>query len=402
MSVGNLLVQNAIRFPDKVAVVVEERKITYRQLNENANRLARGLSDLGLEKGTKAAMFLGNCYEWPEIYFALSKIGAVIVPINYRLMGRELFHIITHSDSEVVFLDERTCNKIEPVRAELGHVGRFITVKDLSIPWCISLSSLIDGFGTEEPDVFIDGEDLHTISYTSGTTSLPKGAVLTNLNVMINHALMTTVEFGVRRDDVFLVTTPLCQRIGWGKLVNSVAIGCKIVILPSFDYTRAMEMVQKEKVTIMSIIPTIGRMLLRAPDLESYDTSSLKMFFVTGEMFPMELKKALSERFPHVQLAAYFAQTEAGLMTILFPEDIFRKPGSVGVPFIGMEVRIVDGKMKEVPVGESGEIIVRSYRPGVYGVMKEYYKDPKANEETFRGEWIRTGDIGKKDQDGHF
>ena len=402
MSVGSLLVQSATRFPDKVAVVVEDGNITYRQLNEAANRLAHGLSGLGVKKGTKAAMFLGNCLEWPEIYFALSKIGAIVVPINFRLLGRELIHIISHSDSEIVFLDERTSNILEDVRHELGQVRHFIMVKDPPSAWCLSLSSLKEGASHEEPEILIDGEAPHTISYTSGTTSLPKGAVLTNLNVQIGHAFMTTVEFGVTRDDVFLVTTPLCQRIGWGKLVNSVGLGCKIVILPSFDYDRAMELVEREGVTIMSIIPTIGRMLLHAPDLESYNVRSLRMFFVTGETFPMEVKRGLSERFPHVQLASYFAQTEAGLVTILFPEDIFRKPGSVGVPFVGLEVKVVDEEMNEVPVGESGEIIARSYRPGTFGIMKEYYKDPTANQETFWGDWIRTGDLGRMDGEGHF
>lgn len=402
MSVGSLLTQSATRYPEKVAVVTGNCRITYRQLNEAANRLAHGLTQWGVLKGTKAAMFIPNCSGWPEIYFALSKIGAVIVPINHRLIGNELIHIIKHSDSEVVFMDTKTSSSLGQIRHELSSAISFISVDDNPCSWSQSLSSLKEGQNAEEPQVFIGGEDPHTISYTSGTTGKAKGAVLTNLNVLIGHVLMTTKEFSVMTNDVFLVTTSLCQRIGWGKLVNSVGMGCKIVVLESFDPIKAMKLVGAEKVSIMSIIPTIGRMILEASGLESYDSSSLRMLFVTGETFPMELKKRLSERFPKARLASYFAQTEAGLITVLSSEDIFQKPGSVGVPFIGLEVRVVDEEMKELPVDQSGEIIVRSYRPGTFGVMKEYYKDPKADQEVFWNDWIRTGDIGKKDRDGHF
>lgn len=402
MSVGNLLTKSAIRFPEKVALVMEDCRVTYRQLNEATNRLAHGLMKRGLVKGAKAAIFMGNCPEWPKMYFALSKIGAVVVPINYRLIGSELTYIIEHSDAEVVFMDRKTSPIVSQIRHELSGAISFISLDDDSWSWCQSLSSLEEGQNAEEPEALIEGEDPHTISYTSGTTGNPKGAVLTNLNVIIGHTLMTTKEFGVVPNDVFLVTTPLCQRIGWGKLVNSVGMGCKIAILPSFDLGKALELVQREKVSIMSIIPTIGKMMSDDANLESYDFSSLRMLFVTGEMFPMELKKRLSEKFPGARLASYFAQTEAGLITVLSPEDLFRKPGSVGLPFVGVEVRIVDEGMKDLPVEQSGEILVRSFRPGTFGVMKEYYKDPQANQEAFSNEWLHTGDMGKKDADGFF
>lgn len=401
MSVGSLLFQSATRFPDKVAAVFANKTYTYAELNASVNRLARGLSSLGVTKGMKAALFLNNSPEWLEIYFALSKLGSIIVPINYRLMGKELVHIINHSGSEILFFDEKTLDSIEAVRTQLMGVKHFV-IADSPSSGYEAMISLQEGELAEELDVSIDGEDPHTISYTSGTTGLPKGAVLTNLNIVIGHCLLTTAEFGIRRDDVFMATTPISQRIGWGKIVNSVGIGSKIVILSSFDYKLAMNFVKKERVTIMSIIPTIGRMILAGTEQGDYDASSLRMLFVTGEIFPMELKKRLSERFPNASLHSYFAQTEGGLITFLSPKDIFRKPGSVGLPFTGVEVKVVDDEMKEKPVGESGELIVRSYRPGTFGVMKEYYKDEGANKESFWGDWLRLGDMGMKDDEGHF
>jgi long-chain acyl-CoA synthetase len=401
MNVGDVLNANVIRFPEKVAVVADDRKVTYRELNGAVNQLAHGLLKLGIKKRTKATIFLPNCLEWPEIYFALSKIGAVIVPVNYRLVGDELVYIINHSDSEMIFFSETHFKVFEQVRHNLKNVKHFVFLEDNPPRWCIPYHSLKEGFSSQEPPCSLGDEDAHTISYTSGTTGLPKGAVLTHLNVIIGHCFMTTAEFGVTHEDVFFATTPLCQRIGWGKLVNSIAMGCKLVIMPSFDPAKALELVQREQVTIMSIIPTIARMLLQLPNIERYDVSSLRMFLVTGEMFPMETKRSLMETFPHVQLAPHYAQTEAGLVTKLFSKDIFKKAGSVGVPFLGVEVKIVDEHMQDVPVGQSGEIIVRSSRLGTFGVMKEYYKDSVANQENFWGDWIRTGDIGSIDENGY-
>lgn len=401
MNVGNLLTGSALRFPEKVAVVEEEKRATYRQLNEAVNQLAHGLIDLGVKKGRKVAIFLSNCLEWMEIYFALSKIGGIIVPINYRLIGDDLNHIINHSDSEVVFLDETRSKVLEEIRHRLNRVKHFVFLGDNPPSWCISYRSLKEGHRVMEPEISVGGLDEHTISYTSGTTGLPKGAILTAMNVVIGNYTLATIEFGVTHEDVFLVTTPLGQRIGWGKIVNSVALGCKIVIMPSFNPLKAIELVENERVTIMSIIPTIGRMILQIPNLESYGLKSLRMFFVTGEIFPLETKKGLVEKFPHVKLVSYFGQTEAGMVSHIFPEDILQKYDSVGLPFIGIEMKVVNDQMEVVPAGTPGEVIVRCGQPGACGVMKGYYKDIAGTQETFWEDWIRTGDIGRLDENGY-
>jgi len=402
LNVGYLLTQNGVRFPEKTAIVVEDRKVTYRQLNLMVNELANGLLKFGIRKGTKAAILLQNCLEWVEIYYALSKIGAVLVPINYRLVEDDLLYIINHSDSEIVFLGDAHTKAFERGRHYLKHVKHFVSLSDNPPHWCMSYSLLKQGVSPIEPEHSAGGADEHTISYTSGTTGLPKGAVLTHHTIITGHLMGTALEFGVSEDDVILVTTPLCQRIGWGKIAVGIPLGCTMVIMTSFDAKKAMELVQKERVTIIGIIPTIGRMLLQVPHLESYDASSLRMFFVTGETFPIETKRSLKENFPHVNLASYLAQTEAGFITKLHPRDIFRKPDSVGVPLIGLEMKIVNDQQEELPAGESGEIVVRYGSPGTFGVMKGYYKDPEANQGFFLGDdWVRTGDIGKMDDDGY-
>jgi len=401
LNVGSLLTANALRFPNKVALIEGERKVSYSEFNSRVNQLANKLLEMSVRKGEKVSLYLGNSIEFAEIYFALSKIGAIIVPINFRIKGQELLHVLLHSDSIFLFFDNMTRQNIELLRNDLKRIDKFIFTGDIASDWYILYRDLFCDGHQKEPPVFVSEEDMHSICYTSGTTGLPKGAVLTNLNIFIHHYYVTSSEFGVRHDDIFLATTPLSQRIGWGKLINSIALGCTLVIIRSFNAEETMKIVEKEKVTILSIVPTIGRLILQLPNLESYNTRSLRMFFVTGEAFPVEVKKGLIEKFPHVKIVSYFASTEAAIITSMMHENILTKPTSVGHLLPGVEVKIIDDDGKEVPFGEVGEIITKCGKPGMFSIMKEYYKDPVQTQEGFIGEWLRTGDMGKFDNEGY-
>ncbi len=401
MNVGSLLSANAVRFPRKIALVQDERRISYADLNHRVNQIANKLFGLDLRKGDKASLYLSNSIEFAETYFALSKLGVVVVPINFRIKGKELLHILRHSGSKFLFFDDTGRQNVESVRMDLRSIEEFIFVGDRPCDGTIPYKEMLDRSSKEEPSTVVSEEDVHSICYTSGTTGLPKGAVLTNLNIILSHYYVTSSEFGVTHDDIFLATTPLSQRIGWGKLINSISLGCTLVILPFFNAQETMKMVEKEKVTILSIVPTIGRLILQLPDLESYDTRSLKMFFVTGEAFPFEVKKGLIDRFPHVKIVSYFASTEAAIVTSMLHEDILARPTSVGHLLPGVEVKIIDDEGRERAAGEVGEIITKCGKPGVASVMKEYYKDPLQTREAFIGGWLRTGDMGMFDHEGY-
>ena len=401
MNVGSLLTTSTVRCSDKIALVEGRRRVPYRAFNRRVNQLANRLSKLNVKKGDKSAIYLHNSIEWAEIYFALSKIGAIVVPVNFRIKGEELGHVLNNSETKILFFGAELKESIETVKMELERVEKFILVGDISAYGYQLYEDLFDDSPADEPHVFVSEEDIHSICYTSGTTGLPKGAVLTNMNVLTGHYLINAVEFGITHDDVILATTPLPQRIGWGKLVTSVGLGCTLVIMPSFDSKKALSMIEQEKVTNLSIVPTIGRLILQVPDIESYNTSSLKSFLVSGEAFPIELKKALAEKFPHVKLFSCFASTETGQVTNMTHEDIFKKPASVGCPIACVEVKIVDPEGREVEKGNAGEVIVRSGKPGTFCIMKEYYKDEEYTKEHFLGDWLRTGDMGKFDNDGY-
>lgn len=399
MNVGSILTANAVRFPEKSALVDGERRITYRELNKRVNKLANKLHSLNLRKGDTASIHMRNSIEFVEIYFALSKLGVTIVPVNWRLKGKELLHIVSHSDSYFLFFDETTRMNVEPLIRNLVGISK-VFVGKTSSDWYSPYEDLLDGAETE-PCVAVSGEDNHSICYTSGTTGLPKGVVLTNLNIITGHYYVTSAEFGVTHDDVFLATTPLTQRIGWGKLINSIAMGCSLVLMRAFNAEEAMKNIERERVSILSIVPTIGKLMLGLPNLKSYNTSSLKMFFVTGEAFPVELKKNLIEKFPHVKIVSYFASTESAIVSGMFHEDVLAKPLSVGRLLPGVEVKILDDEGKEVLQGESGEIVTRCGKPGMFSIMKEYYKQPEQTKEAFIDGWLKTGDMGRFDDEGY-
>ena len=401
LNVGSLLTANALRFPNKFTLIEGQRKVSYPEFNSRVNKLANKLLEMNVRKGEKASLYLGNSIEFAEIYFALSKIGVIIVPINSRIKGQELLHVLLHSDSILLFFDSTTRQNIELLRNNLKRVEQFIFIGDIPSDWYVLYRDLFFDGHQKEPPVSVSEEDIHSICYTSGTTGLPKGAVLTNSNIVTQHYFVTSSEFSVNHDDVFLATTPLSQRIGWGKLINSIAIGCPFIIIRAFNAEETLKIVEREKVTILSIVPTIGRLMLQLHNIESYDTRSIRMFFVTGEAFPLEVKKGLIEKFPHVKLVSYFASTEAGIVAGVLPENILVKPTSVGHPLPGVEVKIVDDEGEEKAMGEVGEIIVRCGKPGIFSIMKEYYKDPVQTEEAFLGEWLRTGDMGRLDQEGY-
>jgi long-chain acyl-CoA synthetase len=171
--------------------------------------------------------------------------------------------------------------------------------------------------------------------------------------------------------------------------------------MKKFSALEAMEAIEQEKITVVTLVPTIARLIFQLPNLRDYDTSSLRIFLVTGEAFPPETQNKLKELFPHVGLISFYASTETGTVSGIGPEDIFKKPGSVGRPIAGVDVRIVDESGHDVPIGESGEILMKYGKPGTFLVMKRYHNNPKATREAFLGDWVRTGDMGKFDNEGY-
>jgi len=402
---GQVLVRQARKFPDAEALVFRDKRYTYTQFNERVNRLANGLKDLGIEKDDKVAVLFTNCIEIVESYFAAFKIGAVVVPLNYRLSPRELSYQLDHSDSKALIFGEAFKDTVASIQPELAKVKHYICAGDRGIEGAINYEELLQNHSAEEPLVFVSDDDPAFIMYTAGTTGRPKGAVITHKNYLVGAGIGTNIEmirpeaepfqltFGPHRT---LIAIPICHAAGTSLLIGSVFIGGTAIITDNLAIDNLLRLMQDEKVTTTLLVPVLWIWILEHPNLKDFDLSSLRTATYGGAVMPLEVKKRLMETLPDVRFAEAFGQTEASGTCLAKHEDLLKKHGSVGRPRLDVEVRIVDEDDNDVPVGEVGEIV---YRGPI--VMKEYYKNPEATAEAFRGGWFHSGDLVRQDEDGY-
>jgi long-chain acyl-CoA synthetase len=402
MNLGAFLTRNAMKYPDKVCLIDygTGKRLTYEEFNKRVNRLANGLKSLGLRKGKRAGLFMTNRIEWPEIYYALSKLGTPLVQLNFNLKPDELLYVIKHSGLSLLFIDEVLQQNIVSLLPHIKQVKPILLGSEKA-SWAVMYEDAFDHSNSHEPDVAIDEDNIHSICYTSGTTGLPKGAELTHANLIFGHYYQMTSEYGFSCNDNFLITTPSANRVAWGRLTSAISLGATACIMKKFSVKEAMEAIERERITVVSMVPTIARMILQVPNLEDYNTGSLRIFLLTGEAFPLETQIKLRDRFPDVGMISFYSSTETGAVSGLGPDDILEKPDSAGRPIAGVDVRIVDESDQDVAVGGAGEILMKCGKPGRWLVMKRYHNNPKATREAFLQGWFRTGDIGRLDEHGY-
>lgn len=392
LNVGSMLLHNVHEHPDKLAVIFEERCYTYKAFNERINRLANALQKRGAIKGDKIASLLYNCSEFAEISFALSKIGALSVPINFRLKDEEIGYIIDHSDASLIFFGPEFKETLSKLRPRLKRVKKAIQVGGN-----LEYEELLSSSSPEEPSALVNDEDEHSIMYTSGTTGVPKGAVHTHKSRIWN-SLNMLVDTELRGADTFAITTPLFHiAAGHTMLFSPLFIGATVLILRGFSLPEFFEVIQKEKVTAFFAVPTMFARISEHPNLRDYDLSSLRLLFTGGALTSAQLKEKLMSAFPHSTLDDLMGLTEGGPLTTFLPHrDAFRKPGSVGRAHFSQMVRVVNEKGEDVRGEEVGEIIVKGP-----AVMKGYYKNPQATDRALRDGWLYTGDLARVDEDGY-
>jgi acyl-CoA synthetase (AMP-forming)/AMP-acid ligase II len=245
------------------------------------------------------------------------------------------------------------------------------------------------------------GLDDALIMYTSGTTGKPKGAIVTHSNIVTQHGFINAIEWGISHADRFLVTTPLAHRTGFARLGNALTLGGTLIIMTKFDPKQTVETIAREGVTVAGMVPTVCRMLMPEISADPSRCASLRRIVVTGEAFPVELKRQLIALLPDVQLVSFFAMTEVGGVTSLSHDEQFTHASSVGRPTPGVEVRIVDDLGADVAEGEPGELLVRVGEPGRYAVMRGYYNRPEDTAKAIEDGWIHTGDMARLDAEGY-
>ncbi|MDI4231753.1 class I adenylate-forming enzyme family protein [Bradyrhizobium sp. Arg237L] len=396
MKLPAYLAAQAQLLPNKAALVCGENRVTFRQLHEDSSRIATYLRNSGINVGDRIAICLPNCCEFVTIFFAIVQCGAIAMPINMRLSSSEISAIIKDAQPAALFFSDserEAVAKLDPAGFQRFFVG------ETSIPGETSLATLL-GTQIEQIDVPPECDDC-MISYTSGTTGRPKGVITTQANYIVANGFLNATYWRVSADDRILVTTPLAHRTAFARVGNMAVLGATLYIMPRFDAEEATRIIEAEQITLISIVPTVGRMMLPSIEASSDRYRSLRVLVATGEAFPVEAKRRLMAALPHLQIFSFFAMTEAGALAMLQPHDQLKYSSSVGRVTPGVELRLVNEAGEPVRTGEAGEIWVRSGLPGQYLLFRTYFRQPDAIRDAFQNGWFKTGDIGRFDEEGY-
>jgi len=405
MTIGDLLARNANKFPEKPAIVSEEVSMNYRRLNERVNRLANALVHAGLKKGDRVGALVHNSHQFLEIYFAAAKTGGIFCPYNNHLKAPELKEVINYSTPKFLFLDRDYGEMIDVLKPDLATVERYICLQQPESPFMDSYELTLDAAAGSEPAGMVGENDVLSIFFTAGTTGKPKGAVRTHRH-LLSDAAAGVIELKVDYDERVLITFPLYHVAGEDNIVRHVFMANTFHIKREggFDPVEILSYIARERITRCQMVPTMIHSLLQVPDVSKFDLASLRLILYAAAPMPVELLKRALAVFP-CGFAQLYGQTETGpLTTVLRPEDHIldgseekqKRLASSGRAVVNYEVRIVDDHDNDVPVGEVGEIIVRSE-----AMMREYWQMPEETAKKLKDGWLHTGDLGRVDEEAY-
>jgi fatty-acyl-CoA synthase len=395
MNVADCLRVNARNHPNKVAIHEGELSLTYQLLNQRVNQLAHGLMSFNIKKGTIVGIVLPSGHEHLETIYALGKIGAIALPIDDRWGSGEIERTVDHFDAWSAIFHGKKVETFSEVKKEVPKLeGPLICTGETSTQGIINYERLISQSPDSEPECAADEHDTLLIALSSGTTGIPKGVVLTHRN-MIFRFLTQIVELGFNPSDIYLNVTPMHHGGGRSFCMCHLFVGGRIIVLGGrFDPGATQEAIQNERITTCFMVPTMYHRVLQIPDVEHYDTSSLRALITSGSPIHESVRRKILEKLTP-NFYDYYATVDGGGISLLKPQDILRKRDSVGQGVFNTEIRIVDEEGREVPPGAIGEVTYTGP-----GTAREYYKNPDATRECFVGGWFHPGDLAKMDGEG--
>ncbi|MBA8824974.1 fatty-acyl-CoA synthase/long-chain acyl-CoA synthetase [Saccharopolyspora lacisalsi] len=401
MTISDQVARHARTIPDDVALRFRGDGRTYRELDERVTRLANSLRQRGAGPGDRIAVLGLDGPEIVESYLACTRLGAICVPINFRLVTDEIAYVLSDSGAVAAVVDTATAEAMTEAREQLPAVENCLVIGASSDRSDTehSYEQALRQASSEPVDLFVDEHSPAFIMYTSGTTGRPKGAVLTHHNLLI-HAFSSMAHLGTSEDDkVWLAAVPLFHIAGLSGMLPSLLRGGSTVILPSgrFDPTEVVDLLEHERVSSVFLVPAQWQAVCDVPGIARRDLSALHRISWGAAPAPTTLLRTMIETFPHAEVVTSFGQTECSpITTTLRGRDALRKLGSVGTPMLNVEARVVDEDMNDVPRGQVGEIVYRGPT-----VMKEYWGKPRETAEVFRGGWFHSGDLVRQDEEGY-
>ena len=405
MNIGSLLTHSAQTFPDQPALIQGERRLSYAEFNARANRLANALGGLGVGQGDNIALLMYNCTEMLEALFAGFKAGCGVVPINFRLHPNEFSYIIDHSESKAVIVSPEFNQPIAEMRDQMPRIEHRITLSDPGDGF-LDYESVLSSGGDVFKDVDVAPDDVAWFFYTSGTTGMPKGAMLTHRNLMaMTMSFYADMCPGFGTHEAVLHAAPLSHGSGLYALPNIGKAAMNIIPEDrTFDPQKVFEAIQEHRITNFFAAPTMVKRLVESSAVDSCDHSSLKaVIYGGGPMLVDDLLVAIEKLGPC--LVQLYGQGESPMTISYLPQedhvldgdaDQMRRLASAGYAHVNVEVKIFDANDNELPAGETGEIVTRSDL-----VMKGYWRNPEATAETLRNGWLHTGDMGCFDAQGY-
>jgi fatty-acyl-CoA synthase len=392
----NVLAHHALRSPDKAITMFEGEATTYREMAGRVAALAGGLAARGVGPGDVVALLSYNRPEFLEALFAANYLGAIAMPINWRLAAPEVRYILEHSGARALICDEALLPLADEAVAVLHDPPLRVALASVAASGWTTLGDLrADSSRAEQ--VAAAGDDVHRLMYTSGTTGRPKGVMLTHANLAWKN-LAHVVEFGFTAADLGLACGPL-YHVGALDLTTTtlIAAGATTIVHRSFDAAAVVDEIERSRVTAVWLAPAMVNAIMSLPDIEQRDLSSIRVVINGGEKMPIPLIERIQRVFPSAWFADAYGMTETvSGDTFLDRESIITKLGSVGRPCLYLELDLWDEQGASVPTGQQGEIVMRGPK-----VFKGYWRDEDATDAAFAGGWFHSGDIGVRDEDGY-
>jgi long-chain acyl-CoA synthetase len=390
LNLAETVTRGAEEYADQLAVRLDDIELTYAQLGELTARAAELLRDRGVEPGDRVGLMLPNVPAFVVLYFAILRAGATVVPMNVLLKRREIAYFLEDSGARLLLTSDDLREEADAGAAAAD--AELMSLKRGGLPeWLEPYSEGVPGVAETDPD------DTAVILYTSGTTGQPKGAELTHANLAGNAAVVSGTLTKVGPGDVVLGALPLFHSFGQTAAMNaSLHGGGTLALLPRFEPGAALELMQSLRATVFLGVPTMYAAMLNHPERDRFDLGSLRTCVSGGQSLPVEVLRGFEAAFGCKILEGY-GLSETSPVACQNRPDRERKPGSIGIPVEGTEMKIVDESGDELPDGEVGEIVIKGPN-----VMKGYWRRPDATAETIRDGWLFSGDLGRRDSDGYF